>query len=91
MSEIPHELKYTKNHEWIREQDDGTVLIGITDHAQTSLGDLVYVELPEAEDPVVSGEACAVVESVKAGLINHPLSHLRIEAQRTQARTAWLR
>lgn len=75
MSEIPHELKYTKDHEWIREQDDGTVVIGITDHAQASLGDLVFVELPEIENPVVSGDACAVVESVKAASdVYSPLS-----------------
>ena len=66
MTEIPHELKYTKDHEWVREQDDGTLVIGITDHAQASLGDLVFVELPEVEDIVVPGDACAVVESVKA-------------------------
>jgi len=66
MTEIPQELKYTKDHEWVREQDDGTVVIGITDHAQVSLGDLVFVELPAVEDTVVPGDACAVVESVKA-------------------------
>lgn len=66
MTEIPHELKYTKDHEWVREQDDGTLVVGITDHAQASLGDLVFVELPEVEDIVVPGDACAVVESVKA-------------------------
>jgi len=66
MTEIPHELRYTKDHEWVREQDDGTLVIGITDHAQASLGDLVFVELPEVEDIVVPGDACAVVESVKA-------------------------
>ena len=66
MSKIPNELKYTKDHEWVREDDDGTLVIGITDHAQRSLGDLVFVELPEVEDTVVSGDACAVVESVKA-------------------------
>ena len=75
MSEIPHELKYTKDHEWIREQDDGTVVIGITDHAQASLGDLVFVELPEIDNPVVFGDACAVVESVKAASdVYSPLS-----------------
>lgn len=66
MTEIPHELKYTKDHEWVREQDDGTLVVGITDHAQASLGDLVFVELPEVEAIVVPGGACAVVESVKA-------------------------
>jgi glycine cleavage system H protein len=66
MNRVPNELKYTKDHEWVREDDDGTLVIGITDHAQRSLGDLVFVELPEVEDTVVSGDACAVVESVKA-------------------------
>ncbi len=66
MSEIPRALKYTKDHEWLREQDDGTVVVGITDHAQAALGDLVFVELPRVEDTVVAGDACAVVESVKA-------------------------
>ncbi len=66
MSEIPRALKYTKDHEWLREQDDGTVVVGITDHAQAALGDLVFVELPQVEDTVAAGDACAVVESVKA-------------------------
>lgn len=66
MSEIPRALKYTKDHEWLREQDDGTVVVGITDHAQAALGDLVFVELPRVEDTVAAGDACAVVESVKA-------------------------
>ncbi len=66
MSEIPVELKYTKEHEWVREQDDGTVEVGITDYAQVSLGDLVFVELPEDDTVVDVGDACAVVESVKA-------------------------
>jgi len=66
MSEIPIDLKYTKDHEWLREQDDGSWAVGITDHAQTALGDLVFVELPENETVVVAGDACAVVESVKA-------------------------
>ncbi|MEE9571219.1 MAG: glycine cleavage system protein GcvH [Gammaproteobacteria bacterium] len=66
MSEIPVELKYTTEHEWVREQDDGTVEIGITDHAQVSLGDLVFVELPEDDTVVAIGDAGAVVESVKA-------------------------
>lgn len=66
MTDIPNDLRYTKDHEWVREQDDGTLAIGITDHAQASLGDLVFVELPEADDTVGAGDACAVVESVKA-------------------------
>ena len=60
------ETRYTKDHEWVRLEADGTVTIGITDHAQEALGDIVFVELPEAGRDVVEGEACAVVESVKA-------------------------
>jgi glycine cleavage system H protein len=66
MSEIPVGLKYTTEHEWLREQDDGTVEVGITDHAQVSLGELVFVELPEDDVVVDTGDAGAVVESVKA-------------------------
>ncbi len=66
MSNIPAELKYTKSHEWVRSEADGSLTVGITDHAQDALGDLVYVEAPEAGRSVTAGEACAVVESVKA-------------------------
>lgn len=66
MSEIPGDLKFLKSHEWVRVEDDGTVTIGISDHAQGMLGDLVYVELPGVGDRVEAGDACAVVESVKA-------------------------
>lgn len=66
MSNLPHELKYSKSHEWVREEDDGTVTVGITDHAQGLLGDMVFVELPELERVVNAEEECAVVESVKA-------------------------
>lgn len=66
MSDIPENLKYTKDHEWIAESDDGTAIVGITDHAQEALGDLVFVELPEMHRDVASGDVCAVVESVKA-------------------------
>ena len=66
MSEIPTDLRYTESHEWAKSQDDGIVQVGITDHAQSQLGDLVYVELPEVGDRVEAGDACAVVESVKA-------------------------
>lgn len=62
---IPKTLKYSKTHEWVR-QDDDILTVGITDHAQTMLGDLVYVELPEPESDVETGHECAVVESVKA-------------------------
>jgi glycine cleavage system H protein len=66
MSNIPRDLKYTKAHEWVRTLANGTVEIGITDHAQHALGDLVFVEVPEAGREVAAGDACAVVESVKA-------------------------
>ncbi len=65
MSSVPKALKYSKTHEWIR-QDEDVFTVGITDHAQTMLGDLVYVELPEPESSLESGQECAVVESVKA-------------------------
>ena len=66
MSDLPNDLKYTKSHEWIQINDDQTITIGITDHAQELLGDLVYVEVPELELEVAAEEACVVVESVKA-------------------------
>ena len=66
MSELPGDLHYTNDHEWLRREDDGNVTIGITDHAQSALGDLVYVELPEVGQEVESGGDMAVVESVKA-------------------------
>jgi len=66
MSNIPSELKYTKSHEWLRVEGDGTVTVGISDHAQALLGDMVFVELPEPGTPLDVGEECAVVESVKA-------------------------
>lgn len=66
MSNLPQELKYSKSHEWVREEGDGTVTIGITDHAQGLLGDMVFVELPELDRELGIEEECAVVESVKA-------------------------
>ena len=66
MSHIPTELRYTKDHEWLRDHGDGTVTVGITDHAQDALGDLVFIEVPEVGQRCAAGEACAVVESVKA-------------------------
>ncbi|HEU4814241.1 MAG TPA: glycine cleavage system protein GcvH [Xanthomonadaceae bacterium] len=66
MSEIPGDLKFMKSHEWARREGDGKVTVGISDHAQGLLGDLVYVELPNVGDRVEAGNACAVVESVKA-------------------------
>lgn len=66
MSKVHADLRYLKSHEWARLENDGTVTIGISDHAQQALGDLVFVEAPEAGRRVTAGEACAVVESVKA-------------------------
>jgi glycine cleavage system H protein len=66
MSNVPADLKYTRTHEWVRDLKDGTVEVGITDHAQHALGDLVFVEVPEVGRQVGAGEPCAVVESVKA-------------------------
>jgi glycine cleavage system H protein len=66
MSELPGDLLYTNDHEWLRREGDGTVTVGITEHAATALGDLVYVELPEVGQDVDAGGEMAVVESVKA-------------------------
>jgi len=66
MSEIPGDLKFMKSHEWLRIEGDGKATIGISDHAQALLGDLVYVELPAIGDRLEAGNTCAVVESVKA-------------------------
>ena len=66
MSEIPGDLKFLKSHEWTRVDGDGKVTVGISDHAQGLLGDLVYVELPNVGDRIEAGNACAVIESVKA-------------------------
>ena len=66
MTDLPGDLMYTSEHEWLRREDDGSVTIGITDHAQAALGDLVYVELPEVGQEVENGGEMAVVESVKA-------------------------
>lgn len=66
MSQVPDTLRYTQTHEWLRQEADGSVTVGITDHAQAQLGDLVYVELPAVGKALAAGDACAVVESVKA-------------------------
>ncbi len=66
MSETPTEYKYMATHEWARLDDDGNVTVGITDHAQNALGDVVYVELPEEEQDLAAGDEAGVVESVKA-------------------------
>jgi glycine cleavage system H protein len=66
MSNIPDDLRYTSGHEWVRNNGDGTYTVGITDHAQELLGDLVFVEVPPLNDSFEAGNECAVVESVKA-------------------------
>jgi glycine cleavage system H protein len=66
LSNIPSDLRYAKSHEWVRLAQDGTAEIGISDHAQSALGDLVFVEVPEVGRALSAGESCAVVESVKA-------------------------
>jgi glycine cleavage system H protein len=66
MMNVPTQLKYTDSHEWIRSEPDGTITIGITDHAQEALGDLVFIELPAVGRKLAAREACAIVESVKA-------------------------
>lgn len=66
MSEIPKDLRFSESHEWVSEEEEGVVKVGITDHAQEQLGDLVFVELPEEGASFGQGDACAVIESVKA-------------------------
>jgi glycine cleavage system H protein len=66
LSQVPDTLRYTQTHEWLRQEADGSITVGITDHAQAQLGDLVYVELPAVGKTLAAGDACAVVESVKA-------------------------
>ncbi|MBK5144451.1 glycine cleavage system protein GcvH [Budviciaceae bacterium BWR-B9] len=75
MSNVPADLKYATSHEWVREEQEGVYTVGITDHAQHLLGDMVFVELPDVGDDVSVGEECAVAESVKAASdIYAPLS-----------------
>jgi glycine cleavage system H protein len=101
MSHVPAELKYTKSHEWIRVEADGTLIIGVTDHAQEALGDVVFLELPETGRSVAAGQACAVIESVKAASdIYAPVAGQIVaaneevvdapEAVNTDAYAAWL-
>jgi glycine cleavage system H protein len=81
MSILPSDLKYAKSHEWAKLEPDGTVRVGISDFAQAQLGDVVYVELPEAGRMVKAGEACTVVESVKAASdVYSPVSGEVVEA-----------
>ncbi len=80
MSDIPNELKYASSHEWARMEEDGSIVVGITDHAQGLLGDVVYVELPEIDTEVSAGDEIAVVESVKAASdIYSPISGTVVE------------
>ncbi len=75
MSYVPDELKYTSSHEWVQKTEDGTYRVGITDHAQQQLGDIVFVELPETDTVVAEGDEVGVVESVKtASDIYAPIS-----------------
>jgi glycine cleavage system H protein len=81
MSTIPKHLKYTKTHEWVDLQKDGTATIGITDHAQDLLGDVVFIDVPSVGKQIKAGGACAVVESVKAASdIYSPIAGEVIEA-----------
>ncbi|RXJ72301.1 glycine cleavage system protein H [Veronia nyctiphanis] len=66
MSDIPSELKYATTHEWVRPEGDGVYTVGISDHAQSLLGDMVFIDLPDLDDTVDAGDDCAVAESVKA-------------------------
>lgn len=81
MNEIPGDLRFLKSHEWARLEDDGTVTVGISEFAQGQLGDLVYVEVPAEGDSVEAGNACAVVESVKAASdVYSPVSGVIVRA-----------
>lgn len=80
MSNIPSELKYATSHEWVRNEGDGTVTVGITEHAQGLLGDMVFVELPDVDDEISTGDDVAVAESVKAASdIYAPISGTVVE------------
>lgn len=81
MSNIPKDLKYTKSHEWVRPNSDGSITVGITHHAQDLMGDMVFVDLPQAGTQVTSGKECGVVESVKAASdVYAPVSGEIVEA-----------
>jgi glycine cleavage system H protein len=88
MSEVPADLRYTRSHEWVKDNGDGTVTVGITDHAQEALGDIVFVETPEVGRQVDAEEACAVVESVKAASdIYAPIAGEVVDANQVLADT----
>lgn len=84
MSNVPADLKYTASHEWVRYAPDGTATVGITDHAQEALGDIVFLELPEAGRALAAAETCGVIESVKAASdIYSPLAGEVLEVNST--------
>jgi glycine cleavage system H protein len=88
MSNVPSDLKFTKSHEWVRVSPEGVAEVGITDHAQQSLGDLVFVEVPGSGRQVAVGDACAVVESVKAASdVYAPVSGEVVEGNAALAET----
>ena len=88
MSNIPSDLRYTKSHEWVKQDDDGNVVVGISDHAQELLGDLVFVEVPEVGTTLSAGDDCAVVESVKAASdVYSPLNGEVVEANEALSET----
>ncbi len=80
MSEIPGDLKFLKSHEWARVEEGGKVTVGISEHAQESLGDLVYVDLPEVGDTVEAGSTVAVVESVLAARLSAALMFAGVDS-----------
>jgi glycine cleavage system H protein len=81
MSNVPNDLKYTKSHEWLKQNSDGSVTVGVTHHAQDLMGDMVYVDLPQAGVQVTAGKECGVVESVKAASdVYSPVSGEVVEA-----------
>ena len=85
-NDVPNDLKYSKSHEWVRVDDAGIATVGITDHAQELLGDLVFVELPEVGAEISAGSECAVVESVKAASdVYSPLSGEVVEVNEALA------
>ena len=82
----PEQLKYTETHEWVGSEADGTLAVGITDHAQEVLGDIVFLELPQVGKRYAQGEACAVIESVKAASdINMPVAGVVVAANEALA------
>ena len=91
MAETPADLKYSRDHEWVRDEGDGHCVVGITDHAQAALGELVFVELPEIDNELEAGDSCAVVESVKAASdVYSPVAGIVVEVNEKLAGTPQL-